>query len=121
VAHYGTYGVSGQDVSQRNRELWTLLDAMMSTVSKSKIRPKEDLISEELRNKVIESARADDGTISCGICGEVFKDEGQITIDHDEAWINGGETTLQNLQPAHGSCNSSKRDKVHKEVLIPEV
>ena len=115
-----TYGVTGTDVSQRNRELWNLLDAMMSTVSKSKIRPKEDLISEELRNKVIDSARADDGTVSCGICGEVFRDEGQITIDHDDAWINGGETTLENLQPAHGSCNSSKRDKVHKEVLITE-
>ena len=102
------YSVSGTDVAERNRNLWSALDAKLSTVAKSTTRGAKDRITPKLSQEVIEHYRETDGTVKCQICEEVIMDETQISIDHIKPWIDDGETVLENLQPTHGPCNSSK-------------
>lgn len=47
-----------------------------------------------------------------GICGICLRPVGfeEFTVDHIIALANGGPHLLQNLQPAHASCNSAKGD-----------
>jgi len=108
------YSVSGSEVSERNKNLWSALDAKLSTVAKSTTRAAKDRITPKLAHEVIEHYRESDGSVKCQICEEVIMDETQISIDHIEAWINDGETVLANLQPTHGPCNSSK----HAEKIL---
>lgn len=46
----------------------------------------------------------------CGICRAPLPLE-EFTIDHIVPLSRGGPHVFANLQPAHRSCNSSKRDK----------
>ncbi len=54
----------------------------------------------------------------CGICGKEidlsikYPNPLCFTYDHIFPVSKGGDNTLENIQPAHFSCNSSKRDKV---------
>ena len=112
-----TYSVSGSDVAERNRNLWSELDAKLSTVAKSTTRGAKDRITPKLSQEVIEHYRETDGSLKCQICDEVIMDETQISIDHIKPWIDDGETVLENLQPTHGPCNSSK----HAEKVISEL
>ena len=109
-----TYSVSGSDVTERNKNLWATLDAKLSTVAKATTRSAKDRITPKLSQEVIEHYRETDGKVKCQICDEVIMDETQISIDHKVAWINDGETVLENLQPTHGPCNSSK----HAEQIL---
>ena len=109
-----TYSVSGSDVTERNKNLWATLDAKLSTVAKATTRGTKDRITPKLSQEVIEHYRETDGKVKCQICDEVIMDETQISIDHKVAWINDGETVLENLQPTHGPCNSSK----HAEQIL---
>jgi len=111
------YSVSGTDVAERNRNLWLALDAKLSTVAKSTTRGTKDRITPKLSQEVIEHYRETDGSLKCQICDEVIMDETQISIDHIKPWIDDGETVLENLQPTHGPCNSSK----HAEKVISEL
>tara|TARA_R110002074_G_scaffold27981_9_gene80823 strand:- start:3817 stop:5175 length:1359 start_codon:yes stop_codon:yes gene_type:complete len=108
------YSVSGSDVTERNKNLWATLDAKLSTVAKATTRGTKDRITPKLSQEVIEHYRETDGKVKCQICDEVIMDETQISIDHKVAWINDGETVLENLQPTHGPCNSSK----HAEQIL---
>ena len=45
----------------------------------------------------------------CGICGQPVSFE-TFTIDHIVPMSRGGSHLLENLQPAHGECNSRKGD-----------
>ena len=109
-----TYSVSGSNVTERNKNLWATLDAKLSTVAKATTRGTKDRITPKLSQEVIEHYRETDGKVKCQICDEVIMDETQISIDHKVAWINDGETVLENLQPTHGPCNSSK----HAEQIL---
>ena len=109
-----TYSVGGADVTERNKNLWAILDAKLSTVAKATTRGTKDRITPKLSQEVIEHYRETDGKVKCQICDEVIMDETQISIDHKVAWINDGETVLENLQPTHGPCNSSK----HAEQIL---
>lgn len=59
-------------------------------------------ISWGLRNAVIER----DGHI-CGICSGPVRWT-DVHIDHIKPELYGGETTMDNLQVTHSSCNKSK-------------
>jgi len=120
VSGASCYSVSGIDVSERNNELWSRLDKALSGVAKPSKRSSIDRITPEMRHKVIETYRKDDQTVDCQICGETFMDESQISVDHKEAWIAGGETILENLQPTHGACNSSKHSRSEVRVFAAE-
>lgn len=62
-------------------------------------------ISARLRSEVIER----DGMV-CGICREPI--DGPLHIDHIHPVARGGATVLENLQPAHPSCNLRKGARV---------
>ena len=97
-------GNTPQKFLPRNSEL---LDIMLEVMASSRPRRgSESAIPSELREQVLEAYRAEDGTVDCGICGNQLLDE--ITMDHIVSVEDGGETTLENLQPAHRGCNSSK-------------
>jgi hypothetical protein len=84
------------------------LESKMMAVMKGTLpnRGSESRIPDSMREQVENAHRKPDGTIDCGICNNQLKDE--ITMDHIVSVEDGGETTLENLQPAHRSCNSSK-------------
>ena len=75
-------------------------------------RGQESVISTELRALVLEKY-TQDGLILCGICNNALLDE--ITMDHIISVDDCGETTLENLQPAHRGCNSSKHSNSEHE------
>lgn len=52
----------------------------------------------------------------CGICGENIA-EGDVSIDHIIPITRGGGDNIENLQPAHKSCNSRKGNRVSAEAL----
>lgn len=58
----------------------------------------------------------------CGICGEpidyslAFPDRKCATVDHIVPRSRGGSHALGNLQYAHSSCNSIKRDKINFKI-----
>lgn len=58
-------------------------------------------VSAAMRAAVLER----DGFV-CGICGDEIEDD--LHIDHIRPVSRGGETVLDNLQPAHARCNLSK-------------
>lgn len=44
---------------------------------------------------------------TCHLCGLT----GATTADHSIPWSHGGLNTVDNLEPAHGGCNSSRQDQ----------
>lgn len=48
------------------------------------------------------------GGATCGICGKPILDMKDCTIDHIKPRSCGGQTTLENCQLAHRSCNLQK-------------
>ena len=64
----------------------------------------------------------DNGCYSCGICGRwVFAEE--VTLDHILNRSSHPELRLsvENIQPAHGSCNSWKGSRYLEPVVTKEV
>lgn len=67
-------------------------------------------LPEEQRNDVEERLWDQSGGV-CYLCGEPLnRSSDQIVADHDEAEIEGGETTVENLNLVHRGCNSAKRN-----------
>jgi RHS repeat-associated protein len=60
-----------------------------------------------LRQQVLDKGRQADGSVRCAYCGK----SGATTADHVLAHSKGGPTTIENLEPACVSCNSSKGAK----------
>ncbi len=101
---------------QRNVECLEIMESVMS--GSRKRRGSESSIPLELRIQVLEQHRKENATIDCSICGNQLKDE--ITIDHIVSVADGGETILENLQPAHRACNSSKHSRSEVRVFAAE-
>lgn len=49
----------------------------------------------------------------CGICSSPVEFD-NFTVDHIVPMSKGGPHLLSNLQPAHGGCNSRKRDRISR-------
>jgi hypothetical protein len=97
-------GNTPQKFIARNEEL---LAVMLEVMADSQPRRgQESIIPNDLKITVLEKYTQPDGTILCGICNNALLDE--ITMDHIISVDDGGETTVENLQPAHRGCNSSK-------------
>lgn len=52
----------------------------------------------------------------CHLCGL----KGATTADHKQPRSKGGPDTLENLRPAHLSCNSSRGDRDLSELVAAE-
>lgn len=52
----------------------------------------------------------DNGHYLCGICGNWVSGE-EVTLDHIEPRDAGNTFSVDNIQPAHGSCNYKKGSK----------
>jgi RHS repeat-associated protein len=61
----------------------------------------------ELRQQVLNKGRNADGTVTCAYCDNPTA----TTSDHVVPYAKGGSTTIENLDPACGPCNSSKGSK----------
>jgi 5-methylcytosine-specific restriction endonuclease McrA len=57
---------------------------------------------------------------TCYICGEHL-DDTEITIDHVFPSVYGGRSTIDNLMPVHGSCNSRKQHKLDFPLARPDL
>ncbi len=101
---------------KRNVEGLKIMESVME--GSRKRRGSESSIPLELRIQVLEHHRKNDATIDCCICSTPLKDE--ITIDHIVSVADGGETILENLQPAHRACNSSKHSRSDVRVFAAE-
>lgn len=61
----------------------------------------------------------------CGLCGDPIDPElkhphrQSATLDHIVPISKGGPHTMANCQPAHYSCNASKRDRVSDVEVLP--
>jgi 5-methylcytosine-specific restriction endonuclease McrA len=109
-------GNTPQKLVPRNRDVLEIMESVM--VGSRKRRGSESSIPLELRIQVLEQHRKDNATIDCAICSNQLKDE--ITIDHIVSVEEGGETILENLQPAHRACNSSKHSRSVTRVFAAE-
>ena len=103
-------GNTPQKFIARNEDLLAVMLAVMADSQPR--RGQESVISNELRELVLEKY-TQDGLILCGICNNALLDE--ITMDHIISVDDCGETTLENLQPAHRGCNSSKHSNSDHE------
>ena len=103
-------GNTPQKFIARNEDLLAVMLAVMADSQPR--RGQESVISTELRALVLEKY-TQDGLILCGICNNALLDE--ITMDHIISVDDCGETTLENLQPAHRGCNSSKHSNSEHE------
>ena len=113
--YYMTYELDGitvknsggngpQKIVSRNLELLPLMQEVLKH-TQSYIRTGEDIISKDLRETVIRKYALLDG-IPCKLCSGII--QGVVCLDHIEPWSKGGATVVDNLQPAHRACNSSK-------------
>lgn len=81
-------------------------------------------ISAKLRNKLpepqrkgLEEALWDHSSGRCFLCEEPLnRATDEIQVDHDEAEIESGDTTIENLNLVHRSCNSAKRNSPSIEI-----
>lgn len=51
----------------------------------------------------------------CHLCGKPILTSRDLSIDHVLPRARGGSDSLENLRPAHVSCNSSKGARISSE------
>lgn len=51
----------------------------------------------------------------CHICKKPIEDMKDVTVDHVIPLSKGGMDTLDNMRPAHETCNQEKADEVYEE------
>lgn len=60
---------------------------------------------------------------NCAICGKAidytlkWPDPWCFVVDHIMPLKRGGRDTLSNKQPAHNTCNSTKRARIHAPII----
>jgi RHS repeat-associated protein len=69
----------------------------------------------KLRQEVLAKGRQSDGTITCTYCGK----PNATTSDHVLPYSKGGQTKIDNLDPACTPCNSSKGNKILGKDWLP--
>lgn len=50
--------------------------------------------------------------INCGICNNPIEYTWELTVDHVQPKSRGGSNRVDNLQPAHMTCNQKKGNDV---------
>ena len=50
----------------------------------------------------------------CSYCGQKILSIEDAEVDHIDAYVNGGETVLENAQLLHRHCNRTKHDNMQE-------
>ena len=58
------------------------------------------------------------GTLYCYLCGMLILSEKDFSFDHVFPKSRGGQTTDDNMKPAHKKCNSDKGNMLLEEYLV---
>lgn len=68
-----------------------------------------------LTKEIYKLEKANNGQVICRICHKPIETFSDCSADHIVPYSKGGKTTLSNMQLAHKSCNSKKRDKIKND------
>lgn len=68
-----------------------------------------------LTKEIYKLEKANNGQVICRICHKPIETFSDCSADHIVPYSKGGKTTLSNMQLAHKSCNSKKRDKINND------
>lgn len=68
-----------------------------------------------LTKEIYKLEKANNGQVICRICHKPIESFSDCSADHIVPYSKGGKTTLSNMQLAHKSCNSKKRDKIKND------
>lgn len=68
-----------------------------------------------LTKEIYKLEKANNGQVICRICHKPIETFSDCSADHIVPYSKGGKTTLSNMQLAHKSCNSKKRDKIKSD------
>lgn len=68
-----------------------------------------------LTKEIYKLEKANSGQVICRICNKPIESFSDCSADHIVPYSKGGKTTLSNMQLAHKSCNSKKRDKIKSD------
>lgn len=68
-----------------------------------------------LTKEIYKLEKANNGQVLCRICHKPIETFSDCSADHIVPYSKGGKTTLSNMQLAHKSCNSKKRDKIKSD------
>lgn len=68
-----------------------------------------------LTKEIYKLEKANNGQVICRICNKPIETFSDCSADHIVPYSKGGKTTLSNMQLAHKSCNSKKRDKIKND------
>lgn len=68
-----------------------------------------------LTKEIYKLEKANNGQVICRICNKPIESFSDCSADHIVPYSKGGKTTLSNMQLAHKSCNSKKRDKIKND------
>jgi hypothetical protein len=56
-------------------------------------------------DEVFETLWEQEANRICGFCSQGILAKGQAVVDHEQAWTEGGKTSLSNARLAHRYCN----------------
>lgn len=68
-----------------------------------------------LTKEIYKLEKANNGQVICRICNKPIETFSDCSADHIVPYSKGGKTTLSNMQLAHKSCNSKKKDKIKND------
>lgn len=68
-----------------------------------------------LTKEIYKLEKANNGQVICRICNKPIETFSDCSADHIVPYSKGGKTTLSNMQLAHKSCNSKKRDRIKSD------
>ena len=68
-----------------------------------------------LTKEIYKLEKANNGQVICRICHKPIESFSDCSADHIVPYSKGGKTTLSNMQLAHKSCNSKKKDKIKND------
>lgn len=62
-------------------------------------------VPRRLREAALRAAATSAEGVVCGVCGQRFRDDECIEVDHITPVARGGKNELRNVRIAHGACN----------------
>lgn len=100
-----------EDISENNKDNFKKESRRVEDLSLYEIKGKNTKLFEEIREKIYNKNKENEGIYYCNQCGKRSKKKAMFEIDHIVPMAKGGKTTLENLQLLCRKCNRIKGDK----------